>query len=208
LSSVLFLHRRDLKALSSIPISDDVFRRCLRKLRAICGSHTTLPSSHIISGGLTKIGENATAFGGFADVWQGDQDGKQVCIKVLRIAQNDTGGLRKVRIRRRWIPLFADGLSWTLQSFFKEAVVWKRLRHPNIVPFLGVTIKPLQFVSEWMPNGTLTHYVTGNPSVNRIALVSRFSSPSHRINTNALLSCWTWRKVSTIFTLATRYTGT
>jgi serine/threonine protein kinase len=180
----------------------------LRKLRAICGHHTTLPSSHIISGDLTKIGESPTAFGGFADVWQGDQGGKRVCIKVLRIALNDTGGLRKVRIRRRRIALFADGLSWVLQSFFKEAVVWKRLRHPNIVPFLGVTIKPLQFVSEWMPNGTLTHYVTKNPSVNRIALVSPSSSPSHRINTNALLSCWMWRKVSTTSTLATRYTGT
>ena len=54
--------------------------------------------------------------------------------------------------------------------------MWKRLKHPNVVPFLGVTIDPFQFVSEWMPNGTLTHYVTKNPGANRIALVSPFST--------------------------------
>ena len=59
--------------------------------------------------------------------------------------------------------------------------MWKRLRHPNIVPFLGVTMDPFQFVSEWMPNGTVTEYVRKNPSVDRIAL----ASPSL-----AILSSW------------------
>ena len=88
------------KALCYIPPSDAMFRRCLRKLRAICGSHTTLPSSHIISGDPTRIGESAIAYGGFADVWQGDQGGKRVCIKALRISLNDTSGLKKVRVQR------------------------------------------------------------------------------------------------------------
>jgi serine/threonine protein kinase len=102
------------------------------------------------------------------------------------------------------IFLFTDCL---LQSFFKEAVVWKRLKHPNIIPFLGVTMNPLQFVSEWMPNGTLTRYVTGNPSANRIALVSQPPrSPSP--DTDAPLRYWTWLKVSITFMRATRSTGT
>ena len=50
--------------------------------------------------------------------------------------------------------------------------MWKRLRHQNIVPFIGVTQGPLQFVSEWMPNGTLTDYLGENPGANRIGLVS------------------------------------
>ena len=58
------------------------------------------------------------------------------------------------------------------QSFFKEVVIWKRLRHPNIVSFIGVTTDPLQMVSEWMPGGTLTKYVENNPGANRIGLVS------------------------------------
>ena len=50
--------------------------------------------------------------------------------------------------------------------------MWKRLRHQNIVPFIGVTQDPLQFVSEWMPNGDLMAYLGKNPGANRIALVS------------------------------------
>ena len=49
--------------------------------------------------------------------------------------------------------------------------MWKRLKHQNIVPFIGVTQDPLQFVSEWMPNGTLTDYLGKNPGANRIGLV-------------------------------------
>lgn len=63
--------------------------------------------------------------------------------------------------------------------------MWKRLRHPNIVPFLGATTEPLQFVSEWIPNGVLTDYVTKNPEANRIALVSP-TPQSRPIDTNAL----------------------
>jgi len=58
------------------------------------------------------------------------------------------------------------------QSFFKEVVIWKRLRHPNVVSFIGVTMEPLQIVSEWIPNGTLTQYVKNNPGASRIGLVS------------------------------------
>ena len=50
--------------------------------------------------------------------------------------------------------------------------MWKHLRHQNIVPFIGVTQDPLQFVSEWMPNGTLTDYLGTNPGANRVGLVS------------------------------------
>ena len=50
--------------------------------------------------------------------------------------------------------------------------MWKRLRHPNIVGLIGVTQNPLQFVSEWMPNGTLTEYLGENPGADRLGLVS------------------------------------
>ena len=89
------------QALGAIPTTDDVFRQCLRKLRAICGYHATLPSSHIISGDLAKAGEGPIAFGGFADVWKGTHGGRRVCIKVLRVSLNDDESLTKVRVRRR-----------------------------------------------------------------------------------------------------------
>ena len=52
--------------------------------------------------------------------------------------------------------------------------MWKWLKHQNIVSFIGVTQDPLQFVSEWMPNGTLTDYLGKNPDVNRVDLVSLY----------------------------------
>ena len=55
-------------------------------------------------------------------------------------------------------------------------MLWKRLTHPNIVPFKGVTLDPLQIVSEWMPGGDLTDHIGSNPQANRINLVSPFLS--------------------------------
>ena len=54
---------------------------------------------------------------------------------------------------------------------YREALIWKRLTHDNIVPFRGVTLEPLQIISEWMPNGDLTAYIKKNPNANRVNLV-------------------------------------
>ena len=55
-----------------------------------------------------------------------------------------------------------------VKAFLGEAIVWKRLRHPN---FVGLTTAPLQLVSGWMPNGTSTEFVNANPGADRISLL-------------------------------------
>ena len=52
-------------------------------------------------------------------------------------------------------------------------VAWKHLRHPNILPLLGVTLAESQFamVSEWMDNGNVNEFVRIDPGANRTALV-------------------------------------
>ena len=67
---------------------------------------------------------------------------------------------------------------------FQEAVVWKHAKHPNIVPFLGVTSAPFQLVSDWMSGGNLMEYIHKHPGTDRLALVCfssqrgvHFSSP-------------------------------
>ena len=58
-----------------------------------------------------------------------------------------------------------------LQAFYQEAVMWKRLKHPNVVPLLGITIFPqLQLVSEWMTGGDLPGYIRENPGSDRLGL--------------------------------------
>lgn len=49
--------------------------------------------------------------------------------------------------------------------------MWKRLKHTNIVPLLGITLNPLQLVSAWMPGGELKEYIVRHPGTNRIKLV-------------------------------------
>ena len=49
--------------------------------------------------------------------------------------------------------------------------MWKRLTHPNIVPLLGITIAPLQLVSNWMSGGELPEYLEKNYYASRLGLV-------------------------------------
>ena len=57
--------------------------------------------------------------------------------------------------------------------------MWKRLTHPNVLPLLGITITPLQLISNWMPGGDLQQYMKANLDVDRLGLVrsSRFYIP-------------------------------
>ena len=50
--------------------------------------------------------------------------------------------------------------------------MWKRLKHRNIVPLLGITPAPLQLISEWMPGGDLTEYIKKYPGADQLDLVS------------------------------------
>lgn len=70
------------------------------------------------------------------------------------------------------------------QMLYREAVMWKRLTHANIVPFKGVTFSPLRIVSEWMPGGDLTGYICRSPQADRIGLVS---PASVYLRSNALI---------------------
>ncbi|KAF9647764.1 kinase-like protein [Thelephora ganbajun] len=128
--------------------------KIFKKFRQLCGRAGLLPASHIIPEGLIRTTENPIAFGGFGDVWEGIYDDKRVAIKALRVYKHDD--VRKFR-----------------KVFYKEVVMWRRIAHPNIVPFLGVSEAhaPLSMVSEWMPNGNVRGYVRKNPETSRLQLL-------------------------------------
>jgi len=60
----------------------------------------------------------------------------------------------------------------------------KCLRHKNIVPFLGATLDPPQFVSAWIPGGGLIEYVTTHPMVDRVRLVGHIHAVSGEVLTS------------------------
>ena len=84
------------QALGSIPVTDDVFRQCLHRLQAICSHQGILPSSHIISGDIARLGDYPVASGGFADVWEGTHGDIKVCIKYPRITIKNRQEVEKV----------------------------------------------------------------------------------------------------------------
>lgn len=45
------------------------------------------------------------------------------------------------------------------------------MTHPNIVPFLGVTLKPLQLISTWISGEELKEYIVKHPDTDRLSLV-------------------------------------
>jgi hypothetical protein len=55
---------------------------------------------------------------------------------------------------------------------------WKTLRHPNVLPLLGVTMTETQFVmvSEWMVRGDINQFVKTNINADRLGLVCFFST--------------------------------
>ena len=50
---------------------------------------------------------------------------------------------------------------------------WRSLRHPNVLPLLGVTMTKNRFVmvSEWMKNGNIKEFVRAHTDVNPMELV-------------------------------------
>ena len=52
-------------------------------------------------------------------------------------------------------------------------MTWKSLRHPNVLPLLGVTMSDEHFamVSEWMVNGNINEFVKAHGDENRFDLV-------------------------------------
>ena len=85
--------------------------------------------------------------------------------------------------------------------------MWKYLKHPNILPLLGVTIFPPQLISARMV-GDLLGYVGDKPEADRLLLVGvppfffyREYSTFTLNNSYVML-----RRVSTIYTLAEWFT--
>jgi len=69
--------------------------------------------------------------------------------------------------------LRVSGSSSVHKRLVKEVVGWARLRHENILPFIGVSTQPTQFsiVSEWMPHGDIMSFVEDHPNRNLFPLL-------------------------------------
>jgi serine/threonine protein kinase len=113
----------------------------------------------------------------FQDIWKGDSNGRVVGLKALRVfteAVNDSEKVLKVGI-----SFFSFSIHNKLnpqKSFSQEAVVWRQLRHPNVLPFYGISedafeVPRLCLVSPWMNNGNIMSYLEAQPDHDRLTSV-------------------------------------
>lgn len=120
-------------------------RRLSRTLMRLSQGCQRLPRSLTLEDVRLRSAD-AVAGGGFADVFMATHDGKDVALKRLRVFQ----GRAEERISVR-------------KKFCKEALIWQQLRHPFVLPFLGIdgtTFAPLMcMVSPWMSNGGVLQHI-------------------------------------------------
>ncbi|KAJ8082917.1 hypothetical protein PM082_008774 [Marasmius tenuissimus] len=95
---------------------------------------------------VKKIGEYPIAAGGFGDVWKGTigDSSELVCLKVV-----------KVYLKSDLVKLTSE--------YLREAIVWRQLKHPNVLPFFGIYrlehTQQLCLISPWMEKGNLVEFL-------------------------------------------------
>ena len=59
--------------------------------------------------------------------------------------------------------------SYTIQAIYREALLWRQLRHPYVLELLGLDDKSFAdmicMVSPWMHNGDMARYIRGHPDI-------------------------------------------
>lgn len=127
-----------------------------------------LPKALFVEGVMCENREYV-AGGGFADIYKATLQNQPVALKRLRNLRKD-----KYRGHRHLDgETGQEGIcTKSTQAFSREAVVWRQLGHPHILPFLGVddhTFGPrLCMVSPWMTFGSIMQCISelvadGNP---------------------------------------------
>ncbi|KAF9643892.1 kinase-like protein [Thelephora ganbajun] len=144
------------EVLGRLDLSSPVSRKCLRELRNICSTSTILPTSYTLSPDHLVVDPDPFAAGGYADMYRGTLNDSGICIKRIRIHGSDDERATKV--------------------FCQEAVIWKCLKHPNILLLLGVTTSPLRLVSDWMSGGNLQEYIEKHPDTDRLELLCKVAN--------------------------------
>ncbi|KAJ7318997.1 kinase-like domain-containing protein [Mycena albidolilacea] len=119
-----------------------IFKALLRLSRASGLHPRCLPLSE-----LQKVGE-LLAGGGFGDICKGLVHGQSVCLKIMRIFKD-------------------ENIKAALKGFGREALIWRQLCHPNVLPFFGIYYldNRLCLVSPWMNDEYILKFLAAkNPT--------------------------------------------
>ena len=144
-------------------------------LRNLAGASRQVPKSYLI-GTFTRyqVSKDIFASGGFADIREGKLKGKVVAIKTIRTSLETKVDEVLEVCKGAACPILVDRLTYRIQTFCKECVLWMNIYHPNILQLIAVKIKPgtcgFSMISEFMANGNILNYIRVNEA-NRLRLV-------------------------------------
>ncbi|KAJ3975898.1 kinase-like domain-containing protein [Lentinula raphanica] len=135
-------------------------QKCLKALCLLVKTFGVLPHTFYLKE-ATKEGTHAVFGGGFADIWRGRFDNTVVCLKVLRSFTSANASANQ-QLRK---------------EFCREALVWKQLDHPNVLPFKGVNedlFSPSYcLISPWMKHGNVMEFLQRHPDQGRLSLIAQ-----------------------------------
>ena len=125
---------------------------------------------------IVREDDCAVASGHFGEIWKGKFRDHQVCLKVVKIYKQSRVD-RLLKVCSSHFSCNNNDFDFIyFQVFAKEAILWSRLSHPNLLPFYGIYYLEdnhgrVCLVSPWMNNGNIKDYLPENPRVDRILLV-------------------------------------
>ncbi|PBK90000.1 kinase-like protein [Armillaria gallica] len=124
---------------------------CISCLQELARIHAIVPTScYLSSEVVTKVGDHPVGGSANCDIWTGrlELERQPVCLKVLRYFPGE--GRRELLFK----------------AYLKEVIVWRQLRHPRILPLLGVNediFSPCPcLISPWMRHGNIIDYIKEN----------------------------------------------
>ncbi|KAF9641932.1 kinase-like protein [Thelephora ganbajun] len=128
--------------------------RCLRGLQKVSARCGLLPKSYWIpSSSLVQQDEAFSAVGRVSSTCQRSVDGRLVVVKTIS-------------------PDSVDDFNSFKRRLYTDAVMWKRLRHPNVTSFLGFrSDSPFSLVYLWTSDGNLSDYLREHPGVDKLGLL-------------------------------------
>ncbi|KAF9791269.1 kinase-like domain-containing protein [Thelephora terrestris] len=145
-------HTEPAQALDTLDPVGLAHQKCLDVLRSICFILKRLPRSYILDISSFVPVDGPTSNGPYEIIYAGSINGSNACAKKLNPS-----------LSSEWSHVE----KWNLDQIVK----WGRLMHPNIVPFLGITNEPTNFVWARTPGVELNKYITNHPDTNRLDLL-------------------------------------
>ncbi|KIM77961.1 hypothetical protein PILCRDRAFT_607034 [Piloderma croceum F 1598] len=130
--------------------------RHVKALLKLCRASGLYPESLALKG--IEMERHPVDNGGYGDVYKGQLHGRKLAIKVLKVYQS-------------------SNLTKLLKNFLSEAVIWRQLSHPNVLPFYGIyqsddSLPRLCLTSPWMENGNAVEFLNHHPDTHCVHLAS------------------------------------